>query len=214
MESFIELIQHFWADLQNGQVLELGYWTYVVLALLAMVQGPLATLLGAAAASAGLLRPSLVFLSLVTGHLSADIVWYSVGHMGKIEWFRRWLPAYRKHVDRLQQGMQQNAAKILFLGKLSAGFAVPTLIAAGLTRIAWRRWFPVVFAGEMLWTSALMLVGYYATEAIIQRVDRSMLYLIIGFSILFVIMLFWFIPRAMRQEEELSELAIDEDRQS
>jgi hypothetical protein len=29
MESFIELIQHFWADLQNGQVLELGlphYW--------------------------------------------------------------------------------------------------------------------------------------------------------------------------------------------
>jgi len=71
-----------------------------------------------------------------------------------------------------------------------------------------------VFVGEMLWTSALMLVGYYATEAIIQRVDRSMLYLIIGFSILFVIMLFWFIPRAMRQEEELSELAIDEDRQS
>jgi len=181
MESFIELIQHFWADLQNGQVLELGYWTYVVLALLAMVQGPLATLLGAAAASAGLLRPSPVFLAAATGHLTADIVWYYVGHMGKIEWFRRWFPAYRKHVDRLQQGMQQNATK---------------------------------FVGEMLWTSALMLIGYYATEAIIQRVDRSMLYLIIGFSILFVIMLFWFIPRAMRQEEELSELAIDEDRQS
>jgi len=212
MESFIELIQHFWADLQNGQVLELGYWTYVVLALLAMVQGPLATLLGAAAASAGLLRPSLVFVAAATGHLTADIVWYSVGHMGKIEWFRRWMPAYRKHVDRLQQGMQQNATKILFLAKLSAGFTIPALIAAGLTRVAWRRWFPVVFVGEMLWTSALMLVGYYATEAIIQRVDRSMLYLVIGVSILFVIMLFWFIPRAMRQEEELSELAIDEDR--
>lgn len=214
MESFIELIQHFWADLQNGQVLELGYWTYVVLAVLAMVQGPLATLLGAAAASAGLLRPSPVFLAAATGHLTADIVWYYVGHMGKIEWFRRWFPAYRKHVDRLQQGMQQNATKILFLAKLSAGFTIPALIAAGLTRVAWRRWFPVVFVGEVLWTSVLMLVGYYATEAIIQRVDRSMLYLIIGFSILFVIMLFWFIPRAMRQEEELSELAIDEDRQS
>jgi membrane protein DedA with SNARE-associated domain len=212
MESFIELIQHFWADLQNGQVLELGYWTYVVLALLAMVQGPLATLLGAAAASAGLLRPGLVFIAAVTGHLTADTGWYWVGHAGKIEWFKRWLPAYREHVDKLQQGMHQNASKILFLGKLSAGFAVPTLIAAGLARIAWRRWFPVVFVGEMLWTTVLMLVGYYATGAIIQRVDRGVLYLIIGFSILFVIMLFWYIPRAMRQEEELSELAIDEDR--
>ena len=214
MESFIELIQHFWAALQNGQVVELGYWTYVVLALLAMVQGPLATLLGAAAASAGLLRPSLVFVAAATGHLTADIVWYSVGHMGKIEWFRRWLPAYRKHVDKLQHGMHQNAARILFLAKLSAGFALPALIAAGLTRVAWRRWFPVVFVGEMLYTSALMLVGYYATEAIIQRVDRSMLYLVIGVSILFLLMLFWFIPRAMRQEEELSELATEDDRHS
>ena len=214
MESFIELIQHFWAALQNGQVVELGYWTYVVLALLAMVQGPLATLLGAAAASAGLLRPSLVFVAAATGHLTADIVWYSVGHMGKIEWFRRWLPAYRKHVDKLQHGMHQNAARILFLAKLSAGFALPALIAAGLTRVAWRRWFPVVFVGEILWTIVLMLIGYYATEAIIQRVDLSMLYLIIGFSILFVIMLFWFIPRAMRQEEELSELATEDDRHS
>jgi len=214
MESFIELIQHFWTALQKGQVLELGYWTYVVLALLAMVQGPLATLLGAAAASAGLLRTNLVFLVVVIGHLSADIVWYSVGHAGKIEWFRRWLSAYRKHVDKLQQGMHQNAAKILFLAKISAGFAIPTLIAAGLTRVAWRRWFPVVFVGEMLWTTILMLIGYYATGAIIHQVDRGVLYLIIGFSILFVIMLFWYIPRAMRQEEELSELATGEDRPS
>jgi membrane protein DedA with SNARE-associated domain len=212
MESFIELIQHVWTDLQNGQVLELGYWIYVVLALLAMVQGPLASLLGAAAASTGLLRTSLVFLAVVMGHLSADIIWYYLGHAGKIEWFRRWLSAYRRHVDKLEQGMHQNAAKILFLGKLSSGFAVPTLIAAGLVRVAWRRWFPVVFVGEMLWTTVLMLIGYYATGAIIQRVDRGVLYLVIGFSILFVIMLFWYIPRAMGQEEQLSELATDEDR--
>ena len=214
MESLIEVIQQFWADLQSGQVLELGYWTYVVLALLAMVQGPLVTLLGGAAASAGLLRPNLVFLAAVTGHLTADIVWYSLGHAGRIEWFKHWLPAYGKHLEKLRQGMHRNATKILLLAKLSIGFAVPAIIAAGLTRVAWRRWFPIVFVGEMLWTTVLMLIGYYATGAIIQRVNRGVLYLVIGFSILFVIMLFWFIPRAMRQEEELGELATDEDRQS
>jgi membrane protein DedA with SNARE-associated domain len=185
-----------------------------VLALLTMVQGPLVTLLGAAAASAGLLRPNLVFLAAVTGHLTGDIVWYSLGHAGRIEWFKHWLPAYRKHLDKLRQGMHRNATKILLLAKLSVGFAVPALIAAGLTRLAWRRWFPIVFVGELLWTTVLMLIGYYATGAIIRQVNRGVSYLIIGFLILFVIMLFWFIPRAMRQEEELGELATDEDRHS
>jgi membrane protein DedA with SNARE-associated domain len=205
MESLIEIIQQFWTELQHGQVVELGYWTYIVLALLTMVQGPLVPLLGAAAASAGLLRPNLVFLAAVTGHLTADIVWYSLGHAGRIEWFTHWLPAYSKHMEKLRQGMHRNATKILLLAKLSVGFAVPALIAAGLTRLAWRRWFPIVFVAEMLWTTMLMLIGYYATGAIIQRVDRGVLYLVMGFSILFIIMLFWFIPRAMRQEEELGE---------
>ena len=37
----------------GGQLPELGHWTYILLALLVMVEGPIATLLGAAAASAG-----------------------------------------------------------------------------------------------------------------------------------------------------------------
>jgi undecaprenyl-diphosphatase len=211
MESLIEGVQHFWAELQNGQVLELGYWTYIVLALCNMVQGPLVTLLGAAAASAGLLRPSLVFIASVAGHIAADIVWYLLGHAGKIEWFSRLLPGYRKHIEKLQGAMHRNARKILFMAKFSPGFAVPALIAAGLTRITWRRWFPIVLVGEVLWTSILMLTGYYATEAIIRQADWGMLFLIVGLLVIFLVMLFWVIPRALRRSERLSELAIDNE---
>jgi membrane protein DedA with SNARE-associated domain len=211
MESLIEVVQHFWADLQNGQVLELGYWTYIVLALCNMVQGPLVTLLGAAAASAGLLRPSLVFIASVTGHLTADIVWYSLGHAGRIEWFSRLLPGHRKHIGKLQLAMQRNARKILLMAKLFSGLAVPALIAAGLTRVHWRRWFPVVLVGEVLWTSVLMLTGYYATEAIIRRADWGMLALVVGLLVIFLLMLFLVIPRALRRSQQLSELAIDDE---
>ena len=211
MESLIEVVQHFWADLQNGQVLELGYWTYIVLALCNMVQGPLVTLLGAAAASAGLLRPSLVFIASVAGHLTADIVWYSLGHAGKIEWFGRLFPASRKHTGKLQRAMHCNARKILFMAKLSYGLAVPALIAAGLTRVPWRRWFPIVLVGEGLWTSILMLTGYYATEAIIRRADWGMLALVLGLLVIFLLMLFWVVPRALRRNQQLSELAVDDE---
>ena len=211
MESLIEVVQHFWADLQNGQVLELGYWTYIVLALCNMVQGPLVTLLGAAAASAGLLRPSLVFIASVAGHLTADIVWYSLGHAGKIEWFSRLLPGQRKHIGMLRWAMRRNARKILLIAKLCSGLAVPALIAAGLTRVDWRRWFPIVLVGEVLWTSILMLTGYYATEAIIRRADWGMLVLVVGLLVIFLLMLFWVIPRALRRSQQLSEMAIDDE---
>ena len=211
MESLIEVVQQFWAELQNGQVLELGYWTYIVLALCNMVQGPLVTLLGAAAASAGLLRLDLVFIASVTGHLTADIVWYSLGYAGKIEWFSRLLPGYRRHIGKLQRAMHRNARKILLMAKFSPGLAVPSLIAAGLTRVHWRRWVPVVVVGEVLWTSILMLTGYYATEAIIRRADWGMLALVLGFLVMFLLMLFLVVPHALRRNEQLSELAIEDE---
>ena len=211
MESLIEVVKQFWAELQNGQVLELGYWTYIVLALCNMIQGPLVTLLGAAAASAGLLRPSLVFIASVTGHLTADIVWYSLGHAGKIEWFNRLLPGQRKHIEKLQLAMQRNARKILLMAKFSFGLAVPALIAAGLTRVHWRSGFPIVVVGEVLWTSILMLTGYYATEAIIRRAHWGMLALVVGLLVMFLLMLYWIIPRALRRNQQLSGLAIDDE---
>ena len=55
MTSFFTLLQSFVIAMKSGHLPELGYWTYLVLAFLVAIEGPLATLLGAAAASAGLI---------------------------------------------------------------------------------------------------------------------------------------------------------------
>ena len=97
------------------------------------------------------------------------------------------------------------------MAKLSSGLAVPALIAAGLARVPWRRWFPIVLVGEVLWTSVLMLIGYCATEAIIRRTDWGVLTLIMGLLFIFLLMVFWVIPRALRRNERLSKLAVEGD---
>ena len=56
-----------------------------------------------------------------------------------------------------------------------------------------------------------MLIGYYATEAIIRRAGWGMLSLVLGLSVIFLLMLFWVIPRALRRNEQLSKLAIEGD---
>ncbi len=69
MTDLTILIQDFIQALRSGQLPQLGTWTYILLAALVAVEGPIATLLGAAAASAGLMKPGWVFIAAATGNL-------------------------------------------------------------------------------------------------------------------------------------------------
>ncbi len=200
MGPIVQLLQDFLLAVKTGQLPQLGYWTYLVLALLVAVEGPIATLLGAAAASAGLMRPILVFIAAAFGNLTADSLWYSLGYAGKIETalrLGRRLGIRQDFLESLEKGLQNHATKIMLMAKLTMSFMIPSLLAAGLVKVPWRRWFPAVFSGEMLWTGSLVLIGYYATEAI-KRVERGIEYAILGLSLVFVVFILWMGRRIIR----------------
>lgn len=176
------------AAAKAGQLPQLGYWTYILLGVLVIIEGPIATLLGAAAASAGLLRPWLVFLAVAVGDLIADSLWYTLGYLGKTEWilrFGRRLGLRESLINHLRQKMLDHAAKMLFLAKLTVSFVIPSLITAGLLRIPWRRWFPALVIAEAMWSGSLVLIGYYTTEAV-KRVEQGVEYAVLGASIVFI----------------------------
>ena len=169
MQTLTAIVQQLIAYLKSGQIPQLGYWSYFLLAIAVAIEGPITTLLGAAAASAGFMRPGLVFLSAAIGNLTADSLWYTLGYLGKIEWvlrFGRRLGVRPDVLKRLEHGMRKHTTRILFIAKLTISFVIPSLIAAGLVKAPWRKWFPAVFGGEMIWTGFLVLIGYYTTEAI------------------------------------------------
>ena len=182
MATLPQLLQDLVSRLRSGQLPELGYWTYIILGLLVLVEGPIATLLGAAAASAGLMRPWGVFLAAAVGNLTADTLWYSLGYLGKTKWilqFGRRFGVRDSLIKHLEQHMIAHATRVLFLAKLTLSFVIPSLIAAGLLRIPWRRWFPALIVAETLWTGSLVLIGFYTTEAI-KRVELWLEYAILG----------------------------------
>jgi len=175
--------------LRSGQILEFGDWSYFLLAILVAIEGPIATLLGAAAASAGFMRPGLVFLSAAIGNLTADSLWYTLGYVGKIEWalrFGRRLGVHPDTLEKIENAMRKHATRILFVAKLTVSFVIPSLIAAGLVKAPWRKWFPAIFGGEMIWTGSLVLIGYYTTEAI-KRWESRLEYLALFSAIAFVL---------------------------
>ena len=161
----------------------------------------------AAAASAGVMRPVLVFVAASAGNLTADTLWYLAGYMGKIEWFHKIgqrMGLSRTRTEILQKNMRKHAVKVLFFAKLSMSLMIPSLIAAGLVKAPWKRWFPAVFGGEIIWTGALVLIGYYTTEAI-KRIEQGLEYVILGGTILFVVFLVLMSRRILKASQ------VDED---
>jgi membrane protein DedA with SNARE-associated domain len=197
--------------LRSGQLPQLGTWTYILLAALVAVEGPLATLLGAAAASAGLMKLEWVYFSASAGNLTADSLWYSLGYLGKIDWFLRFGKRLGIHADvlvKLENGMRDHAARILFIAKLTLSMMIPSLIAAGLVKAPWKSWFPAIFAGEILWTGSLLIIGYYATETI-KRVERSVEYAALGGAVIFVLFMILVVRRILKQRYQIETDSVD-----
>ncbi|MEJ2262787.1 MAG: VTT domain-containing protein [Anaerolineales bacterium] len=199
MASLLKIIGDFLANLQAGILPNLGYWSYVLLALFVAVEGPITTLLGAVAASAGLLKPDLVFLAAGTGNLSADSLWYLLGYAGKKELLLRYGRRFgvrAEHLEKLQRNIRAHAFRLLFIAKITYGLAVPSIVAAGLSRVPWRRWFPPLLAGEVLWTGGLVLFGYYTTETF-KQIEKDFRYLVVFFTVSFLLLLIWWLRRVL-----------------
>lgn len=187
--------------LRSGHVPEFGYWSYLILALLVLIEGPIAILLASAASSAGLMRPVLVFFSAAIGNLTADTLWWLLGYAGKTEWIQHWgrrLGIRESLVEHLKHNMIKHATRVLFLAKITVSFSIPALIAAGLLRIPWKRWFPYFIIAETLWTGSLVLIGYYTTEAL-KRVEQGVEYAALAVSIVFVALMIMAGRRLLRQ---------------
>jgi len=203
METILASLRLFWQAVSQGNLLSsLGVWNYIIMSALVMIEGPAATLLGAAAASRGIMSAAAVFAVAALSNMTSDLVWYSLGRSGKVEWILRAGRVFglkEQAVHRLQIGMQDHAARIIFLAKLTNGISIASLVAAGLTRVPIRRWFPSLVFAETIWTGSLVLIGYHATIALSQ-VTHGIEIAIAVMSAIFLSVVFFLARRAVQQE--------------
>lgn len=152
-----------------------GLWGYLLLAVVVIIEGPVATLAGAMAAASGLMNPEGVFAAAASGNIVSDVLWYSLGYAGKMEWierYGRYVGISKKLLQHMQDDIVKHAARLLLIAKLTLGFSIPTLIATGLARVPFRRWFPSLIIGETIWTGGLVLAGYHLTKYV-QKIEHG-----------------------------------------
>lgn len=172
----------------------LGHWNYLLLAILVFAEGPTATLLGAAAAAAGILNPWAVFAIAAVSNLAADTFWYALGRLGHKNVFS-WAEKFGVQADSIgyyQKRMHHHVLTILLAAKLTLSFIIPALIAAGLARIPWRKVFPPLFLGETIWTGGLTLIGFFLTNRIGQLEKNLQVIALLGGFLFFILILYLF----------------------
>jgi membrane protein DedA with SNARE-associated domain len=183
---------------------DLGLWAYLLLALLVIVEGPVATLAGAVAASVGWMKPVPVFITAATANLMSDTLWYTLGYLGKMEWLHRygsWFGLREDYIHRLDRDIQKHAAKLLFIAKLTLGFTIPSLVATGLARVPMRRWIYSLVIAETIWTGSLVFLGFHFGHYI-KRLERGVEVVSVVGALLFMLVLFFYISRFRRRSSE------------
>ena len=165
--------------LRSEGLQEWGVWSYPLLTVLVILEGRIVTLLAAVAASLGYMRLPPVMISAIVGGIVADGLWYLLGYKyGKEPVLRygRWLGLRRHHLEQVQSEMREHGPRLLFVAKAFSVLVIPVLVAAGVARVPFRRWFPIVLLGELVWVPALAVIGFQTAE-VVRRVELGLHYL-------------------------------------
>lgn len=192
--SLIDLLNNFWHALQHGAVLPLGNWNYLLLFIFVIIQGTLVKLMSGAVVADSFLNMYLVLIVSISASLIADIIWFRLGSAGNLQRvLSKRTSKQRKMIDVLQKGMRRHYFKIIFIGKMSAGLAIPANLAAGMSKVSWRRWLPAVMLGEVIYTTLLIMIGFFAATSI-KQVDKTLQIAGIGVSVLILGFLLIYLP--------------------
>jgi membrane protein DedA with SNARE-associated domain len=131
---------------------------------IAVVEGPIATIIAGYLASRGYFNIYAVYFVVVLADLVGDTIWYLLGRFGHRLILMRWGPRFGVSEERLaalEKHFQVRGGRTLLIGKLShaAGFMI--LLAAGASRMSF---------GTFIWYN------------ILGTIPKSLFFLIIGYT--------------------------------
>ena len=182
---------------------------YVLLVVLACAEGPLLSVLCGVILRLGYLHFLPVYGALMLGDLIGDAIWYRIGWRYGHHFVTRYGSRFgitEEKVEKMTRLFHRYKYYVLFISKISNGFgfALVTLMTAGLVRIPFGKYLTVNLVGQFVWSGMLIAVGYYFSAAYIQIdswAGRASL-VAGGIIIVIVVYRFWRVLRARAEKLE------------
>lgn len=198
-------------------VTRLGHWGYLVIFIGAglesaaflglFVPGESLVLVCGFLAAQGALDLDAAIVTISVGATLGDSIGYELGRRLGRPWLDRYgrrVGLNKERVGRADAFFERHGGKAVFLGRF-VGFAralAPFL--AGASRLAYRRFLPYNALGAILWSSAIILLGYFlgASWKVAGRWIGEASAILGGF-LLFALVLGWLWRWAVRHEADI-----------
>ena len=137
---------------------------YVLIFLLAIVEGPIVSIIAGFVASLGYLHIVVAYIVVVVSDLVGDLLFYGLGRWGGEPALRRWgrrLGITPERVARFESRFTRHRRKTLVIGKLTHAIGALVLVTAGIVRMSIAEFLTVNLLLTLPKSLLLVLVGYY-----------------------------------------------------
>lgn len=173
-------------------VLLLTQYRYFILFPLAVVEGPITTIIAGFLASLGLMNVFIVFAIVMAGDIVGDTGVYMIGRSGGALFSHY----FKKHSDKLNKAKKYfeiHRHKAIVLSKLIHGIGITGLFTAGILRIPYKRYITLCFLTTAVQSTVLLIVGVLFGHAYVQ-LNKYLNYfstttIIAGLIIIFIVVI-------------------------
>ncbi len=166
--SVLPTLQKF---LENGyyHLTVVNAWNYVIILTAVILEGPIATMLGGVWASMGRVNFWAILLVSMLAGMVADSFWYYLGYFGREQVVERWgrfLKIDLQAISKIEEVLfGKDTKRVIFTSKLTSALIIPTLVAAGMTNLGWRRVMRTMLLAQFLWSAGMTAVGFIAADS-------------------------------------------------
>ena len=183
----------------------LSFSRYAVVFVLCIVEGPVVMITTGFLYRLGQFELVPLYFSLMAGDFVADLVWYVIGRFGARKLINRYGHFFNitpEIIDKIEKRFKTYQDKILFISKITMGFgfALATLLVAGLLHVPFKRYAILNFLGGFIWTAFLMIVGYFFGN-VYSSIAGPLKIAFIPFAVIVVVFTLWAVNRYLVRTE-------------
>jgi membrane protein DedA with SNARE-associated domain len=155
---------------------EHAVWLYISIIIIAIMEGPILSIILGALIHLGYFPLVPVYLTLMGGDLLGDVIWYMLGRFLGFRFitrFGKYFSLTEERITLVERFYHTYHRSILIISKLTTGFgfAIPILFTAGLVKIPFRIYLIINTLGQVVWTALLVSIGYYFSELMLTFDD-------------------------------------------
>lgn len=173
-------------------------YKYLIVIPLAIIEGPVISVICGFLATLGVFNPLLIFAVMVLGDIIGDGIYYYVGYSGKnlLKYFK----VSEEKIEKAKRYYEENHKKAIAGSKIMYGIGTAGLIAAGALRVPYKRYFTTCALFSLGQSFMMILLGIFFGQSY-AIIGKYLDYYTAGASVIGIFVLLFIIFQIYRDKK-------------